>query len=648
MATLEELVVSLVAETSGLRAELNNAAKATKDATSKMDDAIQSFSENSGKSLSFFETTMATTMGFLASQAVLGALGLVKDAVAGMYDELIKGGQAAIAEEVALKRLANSLALSGQYSEQAMSSLTNFTGAMEDQTGIADDVVASNLALLSSLTKLDSNGLQKAQKAAIDMSVALGMDLNQATTLVAKGIEGNVSAFTRYGIKVQEGANKSENLANILKTLEGSFGGAAAGAAQTFGGATKGLGNAWGNLTEELAKTITQNPVVIAMMNVLTDTLKNMTEWVKSSAIEIKQGLAAALIVATESLGALAMGLNALFGSFTDVFASAADKMAEFHHAGETAFSAITTSGDTATASIKNQKVAVDELGAARKQVLTDFVTGLQDEAAALDSNYQYQNDARAANMEVELAQLETHDTAKFDLLNANLEAQQAAMTAFHEQQWNDLEAAHAAGLGSESQYQAAKTALAQKQYLETKKIEAEVTKTKQQEEKQREQNMASTLSTISTLASSSSKELAAIGKAAAIAQATMDGYAAVQRALASAPPPWNFALAAAVGVATAANIAKIAGVGLNEGGTIAGGGANMDTVPARLTKGETVVTRDLTDKMNDFFSGNTGSGGAQSIIVELSLKDQLVEFIEAKIIERQNLNISLLPAGAS
>lgn len=51
MANLEELVVSLVAETSGLRAEMANAAKATKDATSKMDDAIQSFSENSSKNV---------------------------------------------------------------------------------------------------------------------------------------------------------------------------------------------------------------------------------------------------------------------------------------------------------------------------------------------------------------------------------------------------------------------------------------------------------------------------------------------------------------------------------------------------------------------------------------------------------------------
>jgi len=64
---------------------------------------------------------------------------------------------------------------------------------------------------------------------------------------------------------------------------------------------------------------------------------------------------------------------------------------------------------------------------------------------------------------------------------------------------------------------------------------------------------------TLSTLASSENKKLAALGKAAAITQATIDGVLAVQKALASAPPPANFALAAAVGVATAANVASIA-----------------------------------------------------------------------------------------
>lgn len=72
----------------------------------------------------------------------------------------------------------------------------------------------------------------------------------------------------------------------------------------------------------------------------------------------------------------------------------------------------------------------------------------------------------------------------------------------------------------------------------------------------------------LATLQSSHVKEVAAIGKAAAIAQATMDGIKAVQAALAGPPgPPWSFAIAAATGIATAANVAKIAGIGFQSGG---------------------------------------------------------------------------------
>jgi tape measure domain-containing protein len=71
----------------------------------------------------------------------------------------------------------------------------------------------------------------------------------------------------------------------------------------------------------------------------------------------------------------------------------------------------------------------------------------------------------------------------------------------------------------------------------------------------------------LASLSSSSNKKIAQVGKAAAVVQATMDGYVAVQKALASAPPPYNYALAAAVGVAAAANVAKIMGVGFMEGG---------------------------------------------------------------------------------
>lgn len=101
--------------------------------------------------------------------------------------------------------------------------------------------------------------------------------------------------------------------------------------------------------------------------------------------------------------------------------------------------------------------------------------------------------------------------------------------------------------------------------------------------------NAQSFFGDLATLSQSSNKTLAAIGKAAAIAQATIDGILAVQKALASAPPPFNFALAAAAGAAAAVNVAKIAG--LADGGPVRGpGGPRSDSVPIMASNGEFMV----------------------------------------------------------
>lgn len=67
-------------------------------------------------------------------------------------------------------------------------------------------------------------------------------------------------------------------------------------------------------------------------------------------------------------------------------------------------------------------------------------------------------------------------------------------------------------------------------------------------------------------------KELIIVGKAAAIAQATIDTYAAVGRAIGgpgALPPPWSYAVAASVLAFGLSNVARIAGVPLAHGGVV-------------------------------------------------------------------------------
>jgi tape measure domain-containing protein len=86
---------------------------------------------------------------------------------------------------------------------------------------------------------------------------------------------------------------------------------------------------------------------------------------------------------------------------------------------------------------------------------------------------------------------------------------------------------------------------------------------------KRKAQNFADTMSFISSSALAENKKLVAITKAAAIASAYMSTYSAATRAL-EIPPPWvGMALAGTVIAAGLANVAKISGIRMAEGGIV-------------------------------------------------------------------------------
>jgi hypothetical protein len=110
-------------------------------------------------------------------------------------------------------------------------------------------------------------------------------------------------------------------------------------------------------------------------------------------------------------------------------------------------------------------------------------------------------------------------------------------------------------------------------------------------------QNWGNFFGNLATLQSSGNKKLALIGKAAAVAQATMQGVQAVQNALAT-PAPWPLPLvfAAAAGVAAAMNVAKI--ISTPVGNYATGGqfmvqgrsGIDANNISMNVTRGERVT----------------------------------------------------------
>lgn len=125
----------------------------------------------------------------------------------------------------------------------------------------------------------------------------------------------------------------------------------------------------------------------------------------------------------------------------------------------------------------------------------------------------------------------------------------------------------------------------------------------------------------LASLSTSGNKRLAAIGKAAAVTTATIDGVIAVQKALA-APPGWpyNAATVISVGIQAAANVAKLAG--FEEGGYT--GSAGRSNVAGVVHGQEFVVHADATAKNRSALEamnrgqtvGDTSGGTVVSIVV--------------------------------
>lgn len=155
-------------------------------------------------------------------------------------------------------------------------------------------------------------------------------------------------------------------------------------------------------------------------------------------------------------------------------------------------------------------------------------------------------------------------------------------------------------------------------------------------------------------LSQSKNSQLAGIGRAAAIVQigiATAESAMNVFRGFSTIPivgPALGIAAAIAVGAFGAERIANV--IAAEDGGIIRGGIPGVDSVPAMLMPGELVVpTRNyeevvgavVASRQPDTTRTEAQAPGFAEIV--LTFKDDLGKFIEAKLVERQRIGISML-----
>lgn len=214
-------------------------------------------------------------------------------------------------EETAVKQLETALMAQGTATTQTIDSYRALAGAFQDTTRFSDDAMIAMQALFVQVGDVGPEQMQAAMQAAADLSVGLGIDLEQATMLVAKAFASGGENLGRLkailGDTVPEGANMEQ----VLTAINEKFGGQAAADMQTYAGRMANLQNQFGEMQEKIGALLVNG------LTPLLDAFGKLPQPVQTAAIGFAAiGAAVApLALSFTSLVAAVGPLITLFGT---------------------------------------------------------------------------------------------------------------------------------------------------------------------------------------------------------------------------------------------------------------------------------------------------------------------------------------------
>jgi hypothetical protein len=225
----------------------------------------KSAQETTGKIAQFFERAGAVAAGIFAEKVVTAGLNAIKNALKDSLGEAIRADEA-------VNKLNTSLRLAGTFSAEASNAFQSLASELQRSTAFSDEQALSAAALARNFAKTNEQAIALT-KAAADLAVATGTDLDTAVTKLGGTLSGSIGLLGKQVPALKNLSAASLEAGGAITVIADRFSGAAALGANTFSGALTKLGNSFSDVLEEIGRFATRSPALLAVFNVITDRL---------------------------------------------------------------------------------------------------------------------------------------------------------------------------------------------------------------------------------------------------------------------------------------------------------------------------------------------------------------------------------------
>jgi hypothetical protein len=282
----------------------DNASKTTKTVNDGLDD-VSTKAGKAGSSFSGMGTLMTGVLqgvgqgiaGF-AMQMGSKALGAVTDFVSGAIGEASAWNSVYAQTEAVIKSTGSAAGLTAK----EMAEMAGNMSAASGQSLFSDDAILGAQNVLATFTNIKGENFGSATQSILDMSQALGMDLDSAAMQVGKALNDPVAglaALSRSGVQFtadQEAMIKSMveagNVAGaqeiMMAELNTQFGGSAAAAVDTYAGQQVVLKEKFADIQQTLGEALM--PILMefgtfmadTVVPIIADVVTSLSGWITS------------------------------------------------------------------------------------------------------------------------------------------------------------------------------------------------------------------------------------------------------------------------------------------------------------------------------------------------------------------------------
>jgi predicted nuclease with TOPRIM domain len=224
-----------------------------------------------------FSDILKNATGFIVGGAVLKVFDMILSSITAIGREVKSTVDDFAQQELAIAKLGQALRSTGSFTQEAITSFSDFASELQTVSAYSDDVVLSQLAIAKSMNATNDQA-KDLVKAAANLASTFGVSLDEAVINLGQTLSGQIGRLGKFIPELKTLTDEQLKSGKAIDIINQKFANASENELKTYAGSLVKIKNSYSDLKEEIGAFIVDTFRLKEVNKALSDTFGFLAE----------------------------------------------------------------------------------------------------------------------------------------------------------------------------------------------------------------------------------------------------------------------------------------------------------------------------------------------------------------------------------